>query len=158
MLCINAMLDDSGEPEPDPVFGKLDTINPDAEADLAVFPPSPADFVGSGLNTPEGCGKNKVARGKLGAGRGARDRRCFPGISVSRHNCPLVHRIQLSCVLQYPSRRARTNAATCVVFRIIFRAFSSSSETFFKNAQDFFCHVVGFELPGFVFGIGFCFL
>ena len=41
---IHAMLDDSGEPEPDPMFGKLDTINPDAEPEPGAFLPSPALF------------------------------------------------------------------------------------------------------------------
>ena len=63
MICsgINSMLDDSGEPEPDPMFGKLNPLYPDAEPDRSFFCLLRPYFIRSGINTPECCGKNKVA-------------------------------------------------------------------------------------------------
>jgi hypothetical protein len=65
MICsgINSMLDNPGEPEPDPMFGKLNPINPDTEPDRSLFSLLRPDFIRSSINTPECCGKNKVAGG-----------------------------------------------------------------------------------------------
>jgi hypothetical protein len=62
MICsgVDTMFYYSGEPEPDPLFGKLNPINPDAEPDGSLFSLLRPYFIRSSINTPECCGKNKV--------------------------------------------------------------------------------------------------
>jgi hypothetical protein len=45
------------------MFGKLGTINPDAETDRSLFCFFWSYFIGSGIYAPESCSKNKIAAG-----------------------------------------------------------------------------------------------
>jgi hypothetical protein len=57
------MLNETGEPEPDAVFGKLNPFCPDTEPDRPLFCLLRSYFIRNRVYTPECCSKNKVAGG-----------------------------------------------------------------------------------------------
>jgi hypothetical protein len=57
------MLNETGEPEPDAMFGKLNTLCPDAEPDRTLFCLLRSYFIRSRVYTPECCCKNKISGG-----------------------------------------------------------------------------------------------
>jgi hypothetical protein len=57
------VLNDTGKPEPDALFGKFSTIYPDAEPNRSLLCHLRSYFIRSGIYTPECCGKNKITGG-----------------------------------------------------------------------------------------------
>ena len=60
---INAVLDDTRQPEPDAMFRKFNLFYPDAKPDRAFFCLLGPYFIGSGVHAPESCGKNEISSG-----------------------------------------------------------------------------------------------